>query len=140
MKKIVILNGPNLNLLGRREKTIYGEKSFEEYLIELKNQFDSVELVYFQSNDESVLIEQIQKADQEQCLGVILNPGAYGHTSIALMDAVASITVPVIEVHISNLYQREHFRHYTIITAKCKGSISGFGLNSYRLGIEALLL
>ncbi len=140
MKKILIVNGPNLNFLGRREKTIYGEKSFDEYFIELKNKFKDIQLEYFQSNDEAKLIDQIQLADQNNYSGIVINPGAYGHTSIALMDAIASINLPTVEVHISNVYQRDQFRHYTLLTPKCKGSITGFGLDSYRLGIGALLL
>lgn len=138
MTKIIIINGPNLNFLGRREPTIYGEISFDEYLIELKNKFKTIELVYHQSNEEKELINIIQKANLDGA-GIVINPGAFGHTSIALADAVASINTPCVEVHISNIYSRENFRHYTLISAKCTGSISGFGLGSYELGIQALL-
>lgn len=138
MKKILIINGPNLNLLGKRENTIYGDLSFEEYLIQLKTKYPNVELEYFQSNTEGEIINKIQSSNNGY-LGIIINPGAYGHTSIAISDAIGSISIPSIEVHISNIYSRENFRHYTLISAKCKGSISGFGLQSYQLGVEALL-
>ena len=138
MKKILIINGPNLNVLGKRETTIYGDLSFDEYLIQLKNHFQQAEIEYFQSNSESEIINKIQSAS-EHFSGIIINPGAYGHTSIAIADAVSSISIKCIEVHISNIYAREQFRHYTLLSAKCAGTISGFGLLSYQLGIEALL-
>ena len=138
MNKIIIINGPNLNFLGRREPTIYGEISFEEYYLQLKNKFSSIAFEYLQSNDEGELINAIQRADKAG-MGIVINPGAYGHTSIALVDALASINTPCVEVHISNIYSRENFRHYTLISAKCTGTISGFGLQSYELGIQALI-
>lgn len=138
MKNVIIINGPNLNFLGRREPTIYGEISFDEYYLQLKNKFSSIAFEYFQSNDEGELINAIQRADTAG-MGIVINPGAYGHTSIALADAIASIQTPCVEVHISNIYGRENFRHYTLISAKCTGTISGFGLHSYELGIQALL-
>lgn len=134
-KKVIIINGPNLNLLGKREPTIYGENSFDEYLISLKSKFNTLEIDYFQSNDESALINKIQEAAQEQ-KGIIINPGAYGHTSIALSDAISAINATCIEVHISNIYARENFRHYTLLSAKCVGTISGFGLKSYELALQ----
>lgn len=138
MKNVIIINGPNLNFLGRREPTIYGEISFDEYYLQLKNKFSSIAFEYLQSNDEGELINAIQRADTAG-MGIIINPGAYGHTSIALADAIASILTPCVEVHISNIYSRENFRHYTLISAKCTGTISGFGLHSYELGIQALI-
>lgn len=134
-KRILILNGPNLNLLGKRETTIYGEKSFDDYFNELKLEFSSINLDYFQSNDESELIIQIQDST-EKYDGIIINPAAYGHTSIALADAISSVTTKCVEVHISNIYARENFRHYTLISSKCIGTISGFGLKSYALALN----
>lgn len=138
MKKILIINGPNLNLLGKRENTIYGDLSFEEYLINLRNKYPNIELDYFQSNIEGEIINKIQDAINGY-VGIIINPGAYGHTSIAIADAIGGISTPTIEVHISNIYSRENFRHFTLLSAKCKGSISGFGLLSYELGIQAII-
>lgn len=136
--KIQIINGPNLNLLGKREPSIYGSNSFENYLPILKAQYPDVEIDYFQSNIEGELINKMQevgfKAD-----GIILNAGAYTHTSIALHDCIRSITSPVIEVHISNVHQREEFRHHSMISSACKGVICGFGLDSYRLALEGIL-
>ncbi len=138
-KKILIINGPNLNLLGRREATIYGEKSFEEYLSHLKEKFSSIDLEFFQSNSESAIIDALH-ASINSCMGVIINAGAYSHTSIAIYDAIRAISIPCIEVHISNIYAREHFRSHTLMSSVCKGSISGFGLNSYELAIHYFLI
>ena len=140
MKKILILNGPNLNLLGRREPTVYGCRSFEDYLTELRQRFDGqAELVYFQSNCEGSLIDKLQEVGFGEVDGVVFNAGAYTHTSIALGDAIRAIEVPVVEVHISNVHQREEFRHRSMLASACKGVICGFGLDSYRLAVEALL-
>lgn len=136
--KILIINGPNLNLLGVREKSIYGSQSFDEYLIELKSKFPKVEITYFQSNSEGEIINKIHEVGFT-IDGIVLNAGAYTHTSLAISDAIAAITTPVVEVHISNVFKREDFRHHSFISPVCMGSIVGFGLNSYRLGIEALL-
>lgn len=135
--KILIVNGPNLNLLGRREPGIYGHSSFEEYLPLLRERYPLIELEYFQSNVEGELIDKMQQ-DGFSCQGIVLNAGAYTHTSIALHDCIRSLTSPVIEVHISNVHQREAFRHHSMISSACKGVICGFGLDSYRLAIEAL--
>lgn len=135
--KILIINGPNLNLLGKREPGIYGSNSFESYLPTLKAQYPDVEIAYFQSNIEGELINKMQEVGFSAD-GIILNAGAYTHTSVALHDCIRSITAPVIEVHISNVHQREEFRHHSMISAACKGVICGFGLDSYRLAIEAL--
>jgi 3-dehydroquinate dehydratase-2 len=137
LNKIVIINGPNLNLLGKREPEIYGAKSFEDFFIELKSFFPSFELVYFQSNIEGEIVSKIQEVGFSS-YGIVLNAGGYTHTSVAIADAVASISVPTIEVHISNVYAREEFRHHSLIAAYCKGVIAGFGLNSYKLAIESL--
>ena len=135
--KILIINGPNLNLLGRREPGIYGSMSFEDYLPQLREHYPMVELSYYQSNVEGELINKLQE-EGFTCDGIVLNAGAYTHTSIALHDCIRSITSPVIEVHISNVYQRESFRHHSMISSACRGVICGFGLDSYRLAIEAL--
>ncbi len=132
--KILIVNGPNLNLLGKREPGIYGTDSFESYLQRLKADFPAVEIDYFQSNSEGALIDAIQQADGVYD-GVVLNAGGYTHTSVALADAIGAVQVPVVEVHISCILARESFRHVSMIAPKCKGSIMGFGLESYRLGI-----
>lgn len=137
--KIQIINGPNINLLGKREPSIYGSQSFEDYLVELKIKYPQVTFEYFQSNVEGEMINKIHEVGFESD-GIILNAGAYTHTSIALQDAIRAITSPVIEVHISNVHTREEFRHKSMISCACKGVICGFGLNSYRLAIEALLL
>src|SRR5688572_8370704 len=136
--KIQIINGPNLNLLGVREEDIYGSRDFENYLEELKQRFPKAELHYYQSNIEGELINKIHEVGFSFG-GIILNAGAYTHTSIALHDAIGAIKTPVVEVHISNIYAREEFRHKSVITSKCKGLISGFGLESYDLGIQSLL-
>ena len=137
--KIQIINGPNLNLLGQREPGIYGSESFEAYLPELQKRFPDVEISYFQSNVEGELINKMQETGFfGDCDGIVLNAGAYTHTSIALQDCIRSLKCPVIEVHISNVHQREEFRHHSMISCACKGVICGFGLDSYRLAIEAL--
>jgi 3-dehydroquinate dehydratase-2 len=134
-----IINGPNLNLLGQRETGIYGNTSFEHFFNELQKQNDSVNLTYFQSNIEGELIDNLHKHGFT-ANGIILNAGGYTHTSVALADAIAAIKCAVIEVHISNIFAREDYRHISLIAGKCKGSISGFGLNSYHLAINAFLL
>ena len=139
MKKILVLNGPNLNLLGVREKSIYGSQDFLSYFEELKTRFSTVQLEYFQSNSEGMLIDKIHEVGFEYD-GIVMNAGAYTHTSIAIGDAIAAVQIPVIEVHISNVHQREEFRHHSFLAKNCKGVICGFGLDSYRLGIEALLV
>ncbi len=136
--KLIIINGPNLNLLGTRETTVYGNQTFEEYFKILQDKFKSVELTYYQSNVEGELINKLQEIGFTSD-GIIFNAGGYTHTSVALRDAIAAIKTPVIEVHISNVYAREDFRHNSLIAAKCKGSISGFGMDSYRLAIESFL-
>jgi len=139
MKHIQIIDGPNLNLLGEREPSIYGNKSFNGFFEELKKQYPDVKLEYFQSNSEGEIIDKLQEIGFSAD-GIILNAGAYTHTSIAIADAIRSIQSPVIEVHISNVFQRESFRHHSFLSEVCKGCIIGFGLNSYRLAVEALLL
>ena len=136
--KVLILNGPNLNLLGVREKSIYGETSFEEYLAGLRDFYKMVEIDYYQSNVEGELINKIHEVGFA-CDGIILNAGAYTHTSIAIADAISAISCPVIEVHISNTAKREPFRHVSYLTAVCWGVIAGFGLKSYELALQALL-
>ena len=135
--RIQIINGPNINLLGKREPSIYGSVTFEDYLAELRKKYADVQIDYFQSNIEGELIDKIQQVGFDAD-GIILNAGAYTHTSIALQDAIRSVTSPVIEVHISNVHAREAFRHVSMISCACKGVILGFGLNSYRLAMEAL--
>jgi 3-dehydroquinate dehydratase II len=137
MQKILILNGPNLNLLGVREPTVYGVQSFDDYFVELCAAFPQLDLVYLQSNHEGVLIDYLQEYGFSAS-GIIFNAGAYTHTSIALRDVIAAITAPVIEVHLSNIFAREAFRQTSIIAAVCKGSIAGFGLASYRLAVQFL--
>lgn len=136
--KILIINGPNLNLLGVREPKTYGNESFDEYLDILQKKYSSIQIDYFQSNVEGELINKIHEYGFEDC-GIVLNAGAYTHTSVALADAVSSVKAPVIEVHISNVFKRENFRHHSYLSPVCRGVISGFGLDSYRLAIEALL-
>ena len=138
MKRIQIINGPNLNLLGKREPTVYGNQTFDDYLLDLKKQFPEVQLDYFQSNIEGELINKLHEVGFSYD-GIILNAGAYTHTSIAIADAIKGITIPVIEVHISNVFKRETYRHHSYLSEACKGCIVGFGMNSYRLGIEAIL-
>ncbi len=136
MKKIQIINGPNLNLLGKREPTVYGNTSFEAYLNELRGLYPDCKIYYYQSNIEGELINKIHEVGFDFD-GIILNAGAYTHTSVALHDAIKSVETPVIEVHISNVHAREAFRHVSLISAACKGVILGFGMNSYRLALEA---
>lgn len=136
--KIQIVNGPNLNLLGRREPGIYGSSSFEDYLPKLRARFPGIEIEYFQSNSEGALIDKIQEVGFG-CDGIVLNAGAYTHTSVALHDCIRAVSAPVIEVHISNVHQREDFRHHSFISAACRGVVCGFGLDSYRLAVEAII-
>ena len=138
MAKIQIINGPNLNLLGTREPEIYGGKTFETYLEELRRDYPQIQIAYFQSNVEGLLIDKLQEVGFSYD-GIILNGGAYTHTSVALQDAIRSIKTPVVEVHISNVFQREEFRHHSYLSPVCKGVICGFGMDSYRLALEALL-
>ncbi|PTX19368.1 3-dehydroquinate dehydratase [Pontibacter mucosus] len=133
--KVLILNGPNLNLLGVREKSVYGNRSFEDYFEELKEAFPVLELSYFQSNTEGVLIDKLHEVGFSY-KGIVFNAGAYTHTSVAISDAIRAIDAPVVEVHISNVFAREAFRHKSMIAPYCKGSISGFGLDSYRLALQ----
>ena len=134
--KIQIINGPNLNLLGTREPGIYGSSSFDQYLPQLQARYPDVEIAYYQ-NIEGELINKMQEVGFSYD-GIVLNAGAYTHTSVALHDCIRSLKCPVIEVHISNVHQREEFRHHSFISAACKGVICGFGLDSYRLAVEAL--
>ena len=136
--KIQIINGPNLNLLGVREPGIYGDSSFESYLPQLRDKFPDVEIEYFQSNCEGALIDKLQEVGFSYD-GVVLNAGAYTHTSIALHDCVRALQCPVVEVHISNVHQREAFRHHSYIASACVGVICGFGLKSYELAVEGLM-
>ncbi len=136
--KIQIINGPNINLLGKREPSIYGSVSFEDYLAKLRAHYPMIEIAYFQSNIEGELINQIHQVGFEVD-GIILNAGAYTHTSIALQDAIRAVTAPVVEVHISNVHTRESFRHVSMISCACRGVIVGFGLDSYRLALESFI-
>jgi len=136
--KIIIINGPNLNLLGKREPEKYGHSAFEEYLTLLKTRFPHIIFDYFQSNVEGELINEIQKTGFSYD-GIILNAGGYTHTSVAITDAIAAVKAPVIEVHITNISAREEFRQKSLIARNCAGSISGFGLDSYRLAVEAFI-
>jgi len=138
MKNIMIINGPHLNLLGTREPTIYGHQTMENYLVELRRAIPEVEIGYYQSNIEGQLIDELQRVGFS-CDGIVINAGAYTHTSIALLDCIRSLKAPVVEVHISNVHQREEFRHRSMISAGCLGVICGFGMGSYRLAVEALL-
>ena len=136
--QVQIINGPNLNLLGSREPSIYGEESFLEFLDRLKSVYTNIEISYFQSNIEGEIINQLHETGFSYD-GIILNAGGYTHTSVAIRDAIKAIKTPVVEVHISNVYAREEFRHKSMLTAVCMGVIAGFGLNSYKLAIESLL-
>ena len=136
--KIAIINGPNLNLLGKREVEIYGTKSFEDYFKTLQTKFSNIAFSYFQSNVEGELINKLQEIGFNYD-GILLNAGAYTHTSIAIADAIASIKTPVIEVHISNIFAREDYRHVSYLGKHCKGSISGFGLKGYEMAIGSFL-
>lgn len=135
--KILIINGPNLNLLGTREPGIYGTTSFDDFLEKLRKAYPHVTLDYYQSNVEGELIDKMQQ-EGFTADGIVLNAGAYTHTSIALRDCISSLKAPVVEVHISNVHRREEFRHRSMISAVCRGVICGFGLDSYRLAVEAL--
>lgn len=137
MKKIQIINGPNLNLLGKREPSVYGNQGFDEYFAELKKRFSDCHLQYYQSNVEGEIINKIHEVGFSFD-GIILNAGAYTHTSVAIHDAIASIKTPVVEVHISNVYAREEFRHVSLITSKCAGLITGFGMEGYAMAIGFL--
>ena len=136
--KLIIINGPNLNLLGTREPSTYGDESFEDYFITLENSFQNIELEYYQSNIEGEIINKLHEVGFEYD-GILLNAGGYTHTSVAIRDAIKAIKTPVIEIHISNVFAREEFRHISMIGPVCIGSISGFGMDSYRLGVESFL-
>jgi 3-dehydroquinate dehydratase-2 len=136
--KIAVINGPNLNLLGKREPEVYGSQDFEAFLKDLRNEFGALEIDYFQSNVEGELITAIQDFGYSH-QGIVLNAGAYTHTSVGIADAVAAVPAPVIEVHISNTYARETFRHQSYIAPNAKGIIIGFGLSSYRLALQSFL-
>lgn len=136
---IQIINGPNLNLLGVREKSIYGDTGFETYLTELRSRYPELVIEYYQSNVEGEIINKLHEVGFKFD-GIVLNAGAYTHTSVAIADAIAGINTPVIEVHISNVYKREEFRHTSMLARNCKGVIAGFGLDSYRLAIESLIV
>lgn len=138
MKKIIIINGPNLNLLGVREKSVYGDQDFPTYFEELKAEYGQVELTYFQSNHEGAIIDKLHEIGFSYH-GVVLNAGAFTHTSLAIGDAIAAIQTPVVEVHISNVHKREDFRHRSYLAKNCVGVICGFGLTSYRLGLQSFL-
>jgi len=136
---IQIINGPNLNLLGVREKSIYGDTGFETYFAELQNKYPNISFTYYQSNVEGEIINKLHEVGFKYD-GIILNAGAYTHTSVAIADAIAGINTPVVEVHISNVYKREEFRHSSMLARNCKGVIAGFGLDSYRLAVESLIV
>lgn len=137
---ILIINGPNLNLLGRREPEIYGRESFNDYLPRLSSQFSGEEIVYFQSNCEGDIIDCLHDYGfRPECRGIVINPGAYSHYSVAIADAIASIPVPVVEVHISNIHAREEYRRHSVTAERARGVIAGLGLDGYRLAIDFLL-
>jgi 3-dehydroquinate dehydratase-2 len=136
--RILIINGPNLNLLGRREPEIYGSTSFEDYFNDLKNRFSGIHLEYFQSNHEGAILDKLHDTGSKSD-GIVINAGAYAHTSIALADAVAAIRTPAVEVHISNVFEREAYRHHSWLSAKCEGCIFGLGLEGYALAVEYLV-
>ena len=135
-KRVLILNGPNLNLLGKRAPEVYGSETFEDYFVQLKSEFGSIDLTYFQSNVEGELINKIQEFDGD---GIILNAGGYTHTSVAIRDAIDAVSTPVVEVHISNIAGREEFRHVSLLSPVCEGCIFGFGLSGYRLALSYFL-
>ena len=135
---IQIINGPNLNLLGVREKSIYGDSSFEDYLATLRKRYANITINYYQSNVEGEIINKLHEVGFNSD-GIVINAGAYTHTSVAIADAIAGIKTPVIEVHISNVYKREEFRHKSLLAASCRGVIAGFGMDSYRLAIENIM-
>lgn len=136
---ITIINGPNLNLLGVREPGIYGNEGFASYLTKLRNQYPEIAIEYFQSNHEGAIIDKLHEEGFGKSDGIVLNAGAYTHTSLAIADAIAAITTPVVEVHISNIHAREEIRHHSMISRVCGGVIAGFGLDSYRLAVEAFV-
>lgn len=136
---ITIINGPNLNLLGVREPGIYGNEGFASYLTKLRNQYQEIAIEYFQSNHEGAIIDKLHEEGFGKSDGIVLNAGAYTHTSLAIADAIAAITTPVVEVHISNIHAREEIRHHSMISRVCRGVIAGFGLDSYRLAVEAFV-
>ena len=138
MKKILIINGPNLNLLGKREPDTYGDKNFDDYMKELVVEFPELELSTYQSNVEGEIINKLQEKGFSYS-GIVLNAGGYTHTSVAIADAVAAIKTPVIEVHISNVYGREEYRHHSLMAKNCLGVIAGFGLDSYKMAINTFL-
>ncbi len=135
MKKIIIINGPNLNLLGKREPGIYGNQSFEDYFEDLKKEFPQMDLHYFQSNHEGAMIDKIHEIGFDFD-GIVINAGGYSHSSVALADALSSVKTPAVEVHISNIHAREHFRHHSYLTSRCKGMITGLGLLGYKFAIQ----
>ena len=135
---IHIINGPNLNLVGKREPEVYGNRSLDQYLQELIEQFPQHTIDVFQSNIEGEIVDRLQQVGFDDC-GIVLNAGGYTHTSVAIADAVAAITAPVVEVHISNIYSREPFRHKSLLSPVCKGIVAGFGLDSYRLALLSLI-
>ena len=137
-KNILIINGPNLNLLGSREVAIYGNTAFEEYVTQLQTRYPALVIDYFQSNEEGAIVRKIQECEKKYA-AVIINGGAFTHTSVAIADAIRAVTVPAIEVHISNIYARETFRKKSFLSSVCKGSISGFGIDGYRLAIEHII-
>jgi 3-dehydroquinate dehydratase II len=136
MESILIINGPNLNLLGKREVEMYGKMSFEDYFKDLQAKYNNINLGYYQSNIEGEIIQKIQNANNEY-QGIIINPAGYSHTSVAIADAIKAIAIPVIEVHISNIHAREEYRHHSITGAACKAVISGLGLESYNLAVQS---
>lgn len=135
---IYIINGPNLNLLGKREPSVYGNQSFDDFLESLRKQFPDTEIMYYQSNVEGELVNRLQEVGFSTD-GIVLNAGAYTHSSIAIHDAISAISVPVVEVHISNVYGREEFRHKSLITSKCAGMLTGFGMEGYAMAVRFLL-
>ena len=136
--KIAIINGPNLNLLGKREPEVYGSQTFEQYYKSLQQEYPNIQFSYFQSNVEGELINELHRVGFDYD-GILINPGGYTHTSVAIGDAIAAIKTPVIEVHISNVHAREDFRKISHVSAKCKGTICGLGMMGYKLGVEALV-
>lgn len=140
MKQIYILNGPNLNMLGKRETSIYGNDTFDNILLQLQEQFPQVILSYFQSNSEGEIIDFIQSLLEIEDIGLIINAGAYSHYSYAIQDALKLLTIPKIEVHLSNIYQREPFRHFSVLSSVCNGTITGLGKLSYFLAVQALIM
>ena len=136
--RVMIINGPNLNLLGEREKAIYGNISFDDYFIKIKSEFPKINFDYYQSNIEGELINKLHELDNSYDI-ILLNAGGYTHTSVALTDAVSAIDIPVIEVHISNIYNREDFRKHSLLSHNCQGVVSGFGLSSYKAALSAII-